>query len=151
MQTKEVKPLTFFYHSVRTTVDGLTAQTGVVARDLYREAATLGLDVTGPLCWQYVNFDPTPGAEFTLHIALPVAEARADYAGAFAFQRMGPFRCLSAVHEGDWAKLPETYQKLFGYLAAQNLRPSGLSREVFLTVNFTDPKANVTEVQIGIG
>jgi hypothetical protein len=32
----------------------------------------------------------------------------------------------------------------------KTLRPTGLSREVFLTVNFTDPAANVTEVQIGI-
>ena len=150
MQIKEVRPLTFFYHSVRTTVAGLTAQTGVVAKDLYREAAALGLDVTGPLCWQYVNFDPTPGAEFTLQIALPVAEAKADYAGKFAFQRTGPFRCLSAVHEGDWTQLPGTYQKLFGSLTAENLRPTGLNREVFLTVNFTDPAANVTEVQIGV-
>jgi hypothetical protein len=47
----------------------------VVAADLYREAAALNLDVTGPLIWQYVGFDPSPGAEFTLHIALPVAEA----------------------------------------------------------------------------
>ncbi len=112
MQIKEVKPLTFFYHSVRTTLSGLSAQTGVVAASLYREAAALGLEVTGPLCWQYVGFDPAPGAAFTLHIALPVAEAKADYAGPFAFQRTGPFRCLSAVHEGDWMKLPETYQKL---------------------------------------
>jgi hypothetical protein len=150
MQIKEVKPLTFFYHSVRTTMSGLTAQTGVVAADLYREAA-LGLDVAGPLVWQYVGFDPSPGAEFTLHVALPVAEAKADYAGKFAFQRTGPFRCLSAVHEGSWTELPGTYQKLFGYLAAQDLRPTGLNREVFLTVNFTDLAANVTEVQIGIG
>jgi hypothetical protein len=150
MQIKEVKPLTFFYHSVRTTLSGLSAQTGVVAASLYREAAALGLEVTGPLCWQYVGFDPAPGAQFTLHIALPVAQARADYAGEFAFQRTGPFRCLSAVHEGDWMKLPETYRKLFGNLAAENLRPTGLNREVFLTVNFTEPEANVTEVQIGI-
>lgn len=151
MQIKEVKPLTFFYHSVRTTVSGLTAQTGVVAASLYREAAALGLDVTGPLHWQYVGFDPAPGAEFTLHVALPVAEAKADYAGPFAFQRTEPFRCLSAVHAGDWTKLPETYQELFGYLSTHDLRPTGLNREVFLTVNFTDPEANVTEVQIGIG
>jgi effector-binding domain-containing protein len=150
MQIKEVKPLTFFYHSVRTTMSGLSPLVGVVARELYREAAALDLAVTGPIYWQYIGLDPKPEAEFTLHIALPVDEERADYTGKFAFQRTEPFRCLTAVHEGDWAELPRTYRQLFGSLAEQNLRPTGLSREVFLNMDFAEPAANVTEVQIGI-
>ena len=150
MQIKEVKPLTFFYHSVRTTMSGLTPLVGVVARELYREAAALDLAVTGPIYWQYVGLDPTPEAEFTLHIALPVDAIRADHAGKFAFQRTEPFRCLTAVHEGDWTELPGLYQKLYGYLTEHNLRPTGLSREVFLNVDFAEPAANITEVQIGV-
>ncbi len=150
MQIKEVKPLTFFYHSVRTTPSGLTPQLGSVAKALYKEAAALDLTVTGPVYWQYVGFDPSPDAEFTLHIALPVAEAREGYAGKFAFQRTGSFKCLAAVHEGDWTTIPQTYRKLFGYMAGQGLQPTGIDREMYINVNFTDPEANVTEVQVGI-
>jgi effector-binding domain-containing protein len=150
MQIKEVKPLTFLYHSIRTTTSGLTPQLGSIAKALYKEAAALDLDVTGPVYWQYVGFDSKPDAEFTLHIALPVAEAREGYSGKFAFQRTEPFKCLATMHEGNWTDIPQTYRKLFGYIASQGLQPAGLDREVYINVNFADPEANVTEVQIGI-
>jgi effector-binding domain-containing protein len=79
-----------------------------------------------------------------------VNEVRPDYAGKFAFQRTEPFRCLTAVHEGEWTELPQTYRQQFGSIAEQSLRPTGLSREVFLNVDFAEPAANVTEVQIGV-
>jgi len=151
MQIKQVRPLTFFYHAVRTTMSGLAPLVGVVARELYREAAALDLTVTGPVYWQYVGFEPEPETEFSLHIALPVAEAKADYAGKFAFQRTEPFRCLAAVHEGNWIDIPQTYGKLFAHLSDQGLQPTGLNRELYINFNFTDPAANVTEVQVGIG
>ena len=150
MQIKVVKPITFFYHSVETNLSGLTPLVGVVARELYKEAASLDLDITGPVYWQYVGFDMKPEATFTLQIALPVAAAREDYQGKFAFQHTPPFKCLSAVHEGPWTEIPGTYQKLFGYIGEQGLHPTGLDRELYINVSQADPEANVTEVQVGI-
>ncbi len=150
MQVKVVKPLTFFYQSTQTTIKELGDYVDVVARDLYKEAANHDILVTGPIYWQYIGFDGKDDTQFTLEIALPVEGQKPDYQGKFAFKKASEYKCLSALHEGAWQEIPQTYGQLFDYIGRHRLRPSGTNREVYLNFNFQEPASNVTEIQIGL-
>ena len=150
MQVKVVKPLTFFYLSTRTTIKELSSYVGVVARELYKEAANHNILVTGPVYWQYIGFDGGENTAFTLEIALPVEGRKTDYQGKFAFRRTDEFKCLSTLHEGAWQEIPQTYGQLFDYIGRHRLQPTGTNREVYLNFSFQEPQSNVTEIQIGL-
>jgi effector-binding domain-containing protein len=150
MQIKEVKPMTFFYYSVQTTLRELLSYVRVVAKDLHKEAALHDIKVTGPVYWQYIGFNGNPVKEFTLEIALPVADIRPTYTGKFQFRKTESFKCLSTWHEGSWAELSQTYGALFDYISQHGLTSIGVNREIYFNMDFNQPEANLTEVQIGI-
>lgn len=145
---KEIRPVNFLYFRVETKVDELYKYIPV-AKDLFREAVANDLHVSGPVHWHYFGLnDPTQ--PFTLEISLPVDRVVADYDGMFHFKRTELFKCVSLIHEGGWLEIPNSYQKAFQFMGEHGLVPVGANRELYINADFTDPKANTTEIQIGI-
>ena len=145
---KQVQPISFLFFRTETTL-GELAKFFHVAPELYAEASAHKLTVTGPIHWHYFGFtDPT--TPFTLEIALPIAAGLTEYDGRFHFKRTEDFKCVSMVHEGDWLKITGTYEKLLAYAAKHKLTPAGVNREIYVNVDFVNPQANVTEIQLGI-
>lgn len=150
MQIKEVKPINFLYFRTRTQLKELGRFVGIIARQLYRDAALYDLEVTGPVYWNYHGFNGDETQEVMLEIGIPVAEIPCEYGGKFALRRTDAFQCVSLVHEGSWYDLSKGYTRLLKFMETRNLKPSTERREIYLNVDFANPKANVTEIQIGI-
>ncbi len=150
MQIKEIKPINFLFFRTKTKVSELGRYIGIVARELYRDAAVNNLEVSGPVYWNYIGFTGDVSNEFTLEIGLPVAEIPTQYEGKFRVKREDTFYCVSLLHEGSWFDLPASYEKLMSFIGDHQLNPVALNREIYINMDFNNPSANITEVQIGI-
>ncbi|HTE32577.1 MAG TPA: GyrI-like domain-containing protein [Chryseolinea sp.] len=149
MHIKTVKPINFLFFRTITKLSELN-KFFHVASELFKEASVRNLTITGPIHWHYQGFEGGDDKPFALEIALPISETPQDYDGQFHFKRTEPFKCVSAVHEGNWMDMTGTYNEIMVFLASQRLKPSGLNRELYINVDFQDPSANVTAVQVGI-
>ena len=149
MLIKEVKPINFLFFRAVTKIDELI-QFLSAAPELYQEATRNNLRVTGPVHWHYFGFTGDGTQPFTLEVSLPVAEVLEGYDGRFHFKRTEPFRCVSVVHEGSWYEIPKSYDRVFRFISEKNLEPIAANRELYVNVDFRDPDANTTEIQIGI-
>lgn len=146
---RQVKPANFLFFRTETTVRELEKFLPV-ANELFREAFENTLRITGPVHWHYFGFTGDEAKTFTLEISLPVAEVISEYDGRFHFKRSEPFKCVSLVHEGNWLDIPEGYGRLMQFISKKNLTPTGMNRELYINVDFNNPEANVTEIQMGI-
>lgn len=145
---KSVKPISFLFYRVETTVPELN-QWLWVAPELFQEALVNKLTITGPIHWHYSGFSDVT-KPFTLEIALPVAEVLPDYDGKFHFKRTAEFKCLTLTHEGSWYDLPKSYEILIHHARDHQFQPLGVNRELYINADFNFPEANTTEIQLGI-
>lgn len=145
---KQVQPISFLFFRTEATLAEL-GKFFPVAPELYAKASALKLNITGPIHWHYLNFkDHTQ--PFTLEIALPVAESSPEYDGRFHFKRTDSFNCISIMHDGNWQEMGIGYEKLMAYANEHQLKPSGVNREIYVNVDFVNPSANATEIQLGV-
>jgi len=149
MQVKEIKPINFLFFRTETTVMEL-AQFLPVGGQLFEEAVKQKLTITGPVHWHYHGFMGDVTKPFVLEISLPVAQVLEEYDGSFHFKRTEPFRCVTLTHEGAWLEIPHSYEKLMHFVEENKLQPSAQNREVYVNVDFANPSANTTEIQLGI-
>lgn len=145
---KQVQPISFLFFRTETTL-GELANFVHVANELYAEALAHKLSVTGPVHWHYFGFTDA-SKPFTLEIALPVSEVLPEYDGKFHFKRTENFNCVTLIHEGDWLQMMGSYDTLMRYATEHKLTPAGVSREIYVNVDFVNPDANVTEIQLGV-
>lgn len=151
METKSIKSMHVFSFETETTMREMLQYVRVLARSIYKDAIKHGLEITGPVYWVYVGADGQPDTKFTLTIAVPVSKTESEIQNSeFRLKKLEPFECVSQTHIGEWSKLGETYGALFGELHAKNLPLNGQTREIYLNMDFDNPEANITEVQIGI-
>ena len=149
MQVKEVKPINFIYFRTEATLSTLHNFLAV-SKELFREAVSHDLQITGPVYWHYFGFSMDESKPFILEVALPVSDVLSGYDGNFHFKRTEPFKCVSIIHEGAWNELPSTYAKMSQFIVKHKLEPVACNREIYINADFNFPEANVTEVQIGI-
>lgn len=149
MLIKEVKPINFLFFRTETKVNDLS-RFFPVGQELYEEAAEHKLRITGPIHWHYFGFMGDDNKSFTLEISLPVSDVLEEYDGKFHFKRTEPFKCVSAVHEGAWHDISKSYENLFRLMTEQKLQPLAANREIYVNVDFKNPEANTTEIQIGV-
>lgn len=149
MQIKAVKPINFLFFRTEASVPELVKYLSI-GQELFKEAVAYNLPITGPVHWHYFGFEGDVNKPFTLEIALPVGEVPEAYDGKFHFKRTEPFKCVSAIHEGNWQDMPQSYGKLMQFIEANHLTPLASNREIYVNADFKHPEANVTEIQIGI-
>jgi effector-binding domain-containing protein len=149
MEIKAVSPINFLYFRTDTKVSELYKFVPV-GQELFREAVSQNLPITGPVHWHYFGFSGDEKQTFQLEIALPVGEIMEDYDGKFHFKRTESFKCVAVRHEGSWLDIPKSYGKAFQFLSENNLVPNAMNREVYINADFKNPEANYTEIQIGI-
>jgi effector-binding domain-containing protein len=149
MQVKKTSPMNVLSVEKRTTITQLSQYVRVVARNLYAQAHESGLEVTGPVYWMYYGMDGNPQTEFTLKIALPVHQCK-PVPAEFACERLDAFTCVSALHEDVWEHMPQTYEKVIGWITGNGYQMNGICREIYIHMDFDTPQNSLTEVQIGI-
>ena len=149
MLIKDIKPINFLFFRTETTIAELH-QHLVIAPQLFQEAVACKLWITGPVHWHYIGFTGDYSQPFTLEISLPVSAIPDGYVGRFHFKRTELFKCVSAMHEGDWTKMGDAYAQVMTYISNEKLTTNGVNRELYINVDFEDLDANSTEIQIGI-
>jgi len=149
MNIREVNPITVLYTSYQTTYANMMQYVRVVARDLYQYAGEQNLEITGPIYWIYYGSDGNPETEFTLEIALPVTSTTLDN-DRFSIKTLEPFKCVNEVLYGSWANIPAVYTDLISGALEAKYELSGITREVYINMDFLNSDNNITEVQLGI-
>lgn len=149
MDVKSISPINFLYFRTETTVSELYKFLSV-GQDLFKEAVTQNIPVTGPVHWHYFGFKADANQAFQLEIAIPVGEIPEDYDGSFHFKRTEPFKCVMVRHEGSWLDIPASYGKAMEFMQQHKLTPTAVNREVYINADFKYPESNITEIQIGI-
>ncbi|GAB3328403.1 hypothetical protein GCM10027299_30650 [Larkinella ripae] len=146
MQIKEAKPLTTLAFSTRTTLPELNHFVRTIARQLYREAIRLDLEITGPIVWQYDGVDGNPETVFGLDIVLPVQQFQGEPADGLAFKKLEGWQCAYTEHDGGWDQLMTTYGPFMNGLVQGGYPIGSLSREAYVNVDFENPANNVTQI-----
>jgi predicted transcriptional regulator YdeE len=149
MEQKQEKSKQFFYQEGKTTLKGLVNYADAQIPGVLEQVAKVGLAVTGPMEFIYFGATGDVNNEFTLHIALPVAEQKIIPA-PYQIKQVPEFKCLSVVHKGNIADIGATYDQVFAQIQAQKIVPNGEIREVYHLYKDHASAENVTEIQIGI-
>ena len=149
MEIRTIKPVTIVYFSTKAKLSELQQFVGTKPDELFRDATNHGLEITGPNYWIYNGMDGNPETTFDLEIAFPV-NIKNSYNGSFKIKELPEFKCLSAVHNGSWMNMPNTYGKLIESVFQNGLNMSGICRELYHNVNFIDIEENITEIQLGV-
>ena len=149
MDTKNVAPKKYFYYSEKTTLRKLNDVANKEAKPIMETLEQLDLQQAGPM--EFIYFDCTEDLdkEFTLEIAIPVAEQKTYVGNKYAFKEVGEFKCISQVHHGDIAKLPEVYDTMFKKIFADNVKVTNEIREVYEHYEVNSSANNITEIQVG--
>lgn len=150
MQTKTINPINLLYYSTETKVTDLAQYVGVIADRLYADALKNNMRIVGPPYWLYDGFTGDETQLFSLEIAIPVETFPENYTGEFATKSTEEFKCVWAIHEGEWTKIPETYGKLFGYMGQNGLTPTYKNREIYIHSDLDAPESMITLIQVGI-
>ena len=145
MEIKEVKTKTVFYKSLKSTLQTLTSDVGNLPNDLRDELTKLGLEPAGPQEWVYIGADGNPNTEFILDICFPVEKA---IEGNSMFKTLEAKKCAVEMHNGPWANLGATYEKIMGGVMSKGEQMSSTCREVYHVCDFENEANNVTEVMV---
>ena len=151
MELKKVHPMQVLCFETKTKLSEIGEFVRVVAHKMYQTAVQNDLEITGPIYWVYEGMDGNPETVFTLTIALPVSFKDKNLTDSdYKLKSFLPFQCVSEQHMGDWSKLGETYGSVIPTILSGGLTMSGENREIYLNMDFQNPEANITEIQIGI-
>lgn len=152
MSTMVSNSVSFISTHLRTTLESITSDVGVLTQTFADELISAGIVPTGPMMFLYDGVDGNPKTKFDLRIALPVSQAdAARYDGKHNVDRLQPFTFIETVLYGDIAQLgPKAYEPLMIKMQKAGLQPTGFVREVYQ--NFVDLSSedNETRVQIGV-
>ncbi|MDX2049464.1 MAG: GyrI-like domain-containing protein [Chitinophagaceae bacterium] len=148
MEIKTSPSLKVLYSTHQTSIPKLSQFVGTVVKELYAEAVSANVLISGPPYWIYKGMDGREDTVFTLEIAIPVQGS--INSKKFKVKELPPFRSVSHVHEFAWDNLPATYGQIMQYIALNKLGVTNECREVYLNIDFNQPLNNRTEVQMGI-
>ncbi len=148
MEIKTSPAVTTLFETKQTTLKDLGSFAGIIAAQLYAEAARLQVLPTGPITWRYLGADGKPDTVFTLEILLPI-NGNVE-SPQFQTKELPGLKCASTIHYGSWERFPEVYGKFMPEIFAQGRKTTGETRELYLNMDFTNPENNITEIQVGI-
>ncbi|WP_127128257.1 GyrI-like domain-containing protein [Pseudoflavitalea rhizosphaerae] len=148
MEIKTHPPVTVLYSSHQTTLNTLHQYVGTVLQDLLAEAANQKALISGPVYWVYHGSDGKPDTEFTLEIALPVQGM--SNSGKFGLKQLPAFKALVHEHVGAWEDLPSVYGQLLKFIDDRKIAINDECREIYVNIDFQDPRNNITTVQMGV-
>lgn len=141
--------MNLFCYTAETTITDVGQFVRTTPLDVYRAAINAGMEVLGPQYWIYNGFDGKPNTRFTLQIGVPVDSITESVAG-YSVVALPTMECATAIHNGSWANLITSYEKLIGEVLASGRNLSGIAREAYLHIDFNSPDNCRTEIQLGI-
>lgn len=148
MIIKKMPPMNFFCFSTEATLMELGNYVRSKAHDIYFEAVKLNLEITGPIYWVYYGMDGNPETKFKLEIGVPIQQIKPT-SNLFICKTLSEMEFATLTHEGNWDNLSKSYSTLIAELTKSGKRLNGIAREVYINIDFNNPKNNITEIQLG--
>jgi effector-binding domain-containing protein len=137
--------------TVQTSLSQLGQYVRNVASELYKEAVQNELEITGAIYWIYEGMDGNPETVFDLTIALPISKPeKAITSEKFSIKMLQSFTYVSTFHFGEWNRLSASYVKIIGEITGAGLTMTSVYREQYIAMDFDNPEANVTIIQVGV-
>lgn len=121
----------------------------VKADEIYKKAVSTGYEVTGPIYWIYYGMDGNPDTRFNLEIGIPIQQKR-EVTNGFVCKAIDSMECATLIHNGSWDNLPQSYAQLIGELMKSGRTLNGITREIYINIDFDNPTNNITEIQLGV-
>lgn len=146
MEIKQVKQTKVFGKEIKTSLKNIYEHVKVLPETIASEMNQKAFKCEGPQIWIYNGADGKPETEFELLVGFPVANDKMD----INITALEDFKCVTAMHKGDWGKFNESYQKIIGEVMQNGYEMTGECREVYHKVDFENVENNLTEIQIGI-
>lgn len=149
MDIKTLPAINLFCFSTEATLAELQQYVRIKASEVYTQAQKDNLEITGPIYWVYYGMDGNPSTKFQLDIGVPVQESKACTDG-FCCKILDEMDYATCLHVGNWNGFPETYSTLVNQIIASGRMLNGLTREVYINIDFNNPENNLTEIQLGL-
>jgi effector-binding domain-containing protein len=148
MEIKTHPAMKVLYSSHQTTIPQLGNFVGTIAKELYAEAVKSNALVSGPQYWIYQGMDGKDDTVFTLEIAMPIqGDIKTD---KFKVKELSSYKSVAYIHSDSWDSMPASYGKILQYIDQNKIAMTDECREVYLNVDFSNPKNNLVEIQMGI-
>jgi len=149
MNIKKLPSMNFFCLSTEATLLDLNKYVRVKASEIYAEAVKNNLEITGPVYWVYYGMDGNPETKFKLDIGVPVQESKTTSNG-FSCKTFETMEFATCTHIGQWDKFSQSYANLIKEIMDAGRTINGLTREVYINIDFNNPENNLTEIQLGL-
>jgi effector-binding domain-containing protein len=149
MTIKDIKPFKTLCFTCQTSLAEVGKYVRIKAREIHQSAIDNHFEITGPVYWIYEGMDGNPATQFQLQICVPVF-TKSSFQGPFEIKEFSNFRCISEIHNGRWTEMYKTYGEIIGNALQQGKTLTGISREIYINMDFENPDNNITEIQIGI-
>lgn len=149
MDIKTLPTINLFCFSTEATLADLGKYVRVKASEIYAQAQKNNLEITGPIYWIYYGMDGNPNTKFKLDIGVPIQEAKPCSDG-FCCKTLDRMEFATYWHEGSWNLFPHAYQQLIGEILKSGRTMNGITREVYINIDFENPENNITEIQLGV-
>lgn len=130
-----------------------TSQIGPKMGELYGKlfeyTGKNNIQMTGAPFAVYYSFDPTGKTVF--EVACPVG-SKTESKDGVEFKEYPSMKVVTTLYNGAYENMMPVYEKLQGYLAANNLKSTGIVWEVYLTdpQEVKDPNENQTIIYFPI-
>jgi len=149
MTIKTQPAINLLCFSTETSLIGLGQFVRVKASEIYNEAVKSNLEITGPIYWIYYGMDGYPETNFKLDIGVPVQKSKTTSNG-FSCKTFEKMEFATCIHVGSWEKFPQSYAVLIKEIMDSGRSLNGITREVYINIDFDNPENNLTEIQLGL-
>lgn len=141
----------FTYGSVhaRTTLTKLQETIGVLMPKFEAAASKGDVHPSGAMVFTYDGATGDPDQEFDLRLGAFINRPVAPGSGIDSSDEPA-MKCATLVYRGSLANMKEAFGKLYGVIGARGLRPTGISRELYLYWEGPSSPNNIVQLQVGV-
>jgi effector-binding domain-containing protein len=142
-------PCTYFYTSVQTTYDKMSAVVPQLSSDMHTAMQNAGIAPMGAPIFVYKGAGYDPTKPFTLEYGFPVSDATKPV-GPYQVTKLDSTKSMTAVYCGPVSKIGDAYRQIFTQIMAAGEQPTDARRERYLYWENHDSPNNVILIEIGL-
>ena len=150
MRVKRVPPRTFLCTKQQLKIEEVPDFIRRSVKPLAQAAMDLKVGPAGPTVTSYLGYRGDPSQSFTAELDIPALQTAAQYKGPFYFRSAPEFKCASMIFQGSIKDIGSAWRSLVEQATEGDLKPTGNSREVYLSWEGEDSDNNVVELQLGV-
>ena len=155
VRIQTLRPYTYAFVSTQTTLNKVADAVGALMPTIDAAIDAGKLRPTGPTVLTYHGSSEDPNKEFTLDVGVIVKDGTPKPEG-IEIVTVGPSVCATVIYAGPMDQIGQAYGKLYGEQAygklraeigRRRLRPTDISREVYLFWEGRESANNIIQVQ----